>query len=194
MSKRISLTAQAHDIIQNDLNAGDIAIDATIGNGHDTLFLANQVGEQGMVFGFDRQQQAIESTQSRLDSHNIDAKVNLIHASHCKMDEFIPSRYQGKIKTIVFNLGYLPGSDKTLITQADSTLIALNKAIDFLAPEGIISLIAYPGHAGGEEETYQITDWLQQLHPYQYQFQTIFSSEKNTDPRLFIIKKVLIKE
>ncbi|MEE9338073.1 MAG: class I SAM-dependent methyltransferase [Methylococcaceae bacterium] len=189
MNKRISLTAQAHQFIQCHLNAGEIAIDATIGNGHDTLFLARQVGEKGLIFGFDVQQQAIDSTQTRLNN-NLDFKnIILFNTSHENLSKFIPKLHHNKIKTIMFNLGYLPGNDKTIITQANSTLIALNQAIKLLASNGVITIMAYPGHSGGDEETKQIKQWCSQLNIDKYVVEQINSSEKDSAPVLFTIQK-----
>lgn len=191
MNKRASLTAEAHRILLDCLNTGDITIDATVGNGHDTLFLAQQVGKQGFVFGFDVQQQAIISTKSRLQSENFIDNVQLIHACHSTLENAIPPQYHGKIKAIMFNLGYLPGSDKRIISKTDSTLAAIQQSIILLAPTGIITITAYPGHSGGELETENIKQWFEQLSPKHYTRQLIYSSEKITAPRLFIIKKHL---
>ncbi|MCF6249940.1 MAG: 16S rRNA (cytosine(1402)-N(4))-methyltransferase [Methylococcaceae bacterium] len=191
MNKRVSLTTQAHHILLNYLNTGDITIDATVGNGHDTLFLARQVGKQGFVFGFDVQQQAIISTKSRLQSEDFIDNVELIHACHSTIEHAIPPQYHGIIKAIMFNLGYLPGGDKRIISKTDSTLAAIQQSITLLAPTGIITITAYPGHSGGELETEIIKQWFEQLSPKHYTRQLIYSSEKITAPRLFIIKKHL---
>ena len=68
--QRISLLNTAHNSIKKVLHPGDIAIDATIGNGHDTLFLVEQVYPSGLVFGFDIQQIAIESTKEKIKQTN----------------------------------------------------------------------------------------------------------------------------
>ena len=188
MSKRISLTTLAHNLIEKELTEGDIVIDATIGNGHDTAFLAKQIGRQGTVFGFDVQQQAISTTQFHLEQAKFE-NFCLFHASHSEMDRHIPTQQQGKVKLIMFNLGYLPGSDKTVITQTNTTLIALNKSIILLAPNGIVTIAAYPGHSGGEVETEQVKLWCEQLDPLLYTFEQIRSSEKANAPRLFIVRK-----
>jgi len=188
MNSRVSLTTKAHNIIQEHLDIGDYAIDATIGNGHDTLFLSKQVGINGKVFGFDIQQQALGSTLSKLESEHIN-NTQLFHVSHCKMEQYIPTQYHREIKVIMFNLGYLPGSDKSIISLADSTLNALNQSIRLLAPSGIITITAYPGHQGGDEETRQIKQWCNHLSAEQYTVQIIHSSDKNTAPILFIIQK-----
>ncbi|MCK5477741.1 MAG: 16S rRNA (cytosine(1402)-N(4))-methyltransferase [Methylococcales bacterium] len=190
MTQRLSLTEQAHNIIRKHLKVGGIAIDATVGNGHDTLFLAKQVETQGLVFGFDIQKQAIQTARFRLEQELAMNNVKLIHASHSLMKTFIAEKYVGKINTIMFNLGYLPGSDKTVITETVSTLDALNQSIELLAVGGIITIAAYPGHPGGKEEAYEIGQWCQQLDPKQYIVQQINSSEKDTAPRLYTIQKI----
>jgi len=194
MSKAISLTTQAHQCIKQHLNIGDIAIDATIGNGHDTLFLSSQVGSEGQVFGFDVQAQAIEATQEKLEYEKVAKNTQLFHISHSEMKQHIPVSFHGKIKAVMFNLGYLPGSDKTVITQASSTLSALNQSLQLLADKGIITVAAYPGHAGGDTESNLISQWCEQLKPEQYSFELIHSSDKPTAPRLFIIKKLFLTE
>lgn len=188
MNKRISLTTLAHNLLEKELTGGNIVIDATVGNGHDTVFLAKLVGKQGTVFGFDVQQQAISTTQQQLKQVQFE-NFFLFHASHSEMDMHIPKRQHGKIKLIMFNLGYLPGSDKTIITQANTTLIALKKSIVLLEANGVLTITAYPGHIGGEEETKQVKLWCEQLDPLIYTLEQIRSSEKITAPRLFIVRK-----
>ena len=187
MNSRVSLTTKAHDIIQKYLDVGDYAIDATIGNGHDTLFLSKQVGIDGKVFGFDIQQQALDSTLSKLESGHMINNTQLFLVSHSNMEKHIPTQYHRKIKVIMFNLGYLPGSDKSIISHADSTLLALNQSIGLLAPSGIITITAYPGHQGGDDETSQIKQWCNHLSTKRYTIQIIHSSDKKTAPILFII-------
>ncbi len=189
MNKRISLTMQAHTVIQQHLRIGGMAIDATTGNGHDTLFLAEQVGVTGKVFGFDIQQQAIESTQTRLATANI-TNTQLFHSSHDKLEQCIPTEFHGKINAIMFNLGYLPGSDKSIITQTKSSLLAVQQSLSLLDNSGIITIAAYPGHSGGDKETDAIKQWSEQLEKTKYTVNTAFSSDKETAPRLYIIQKI----
>ena len=191
--KRISLVNAAHDLIRDILRPGDIAVDATLGNGHDSVFLAEQVGPSGHVYGFDIQQAAIDSTHEKLRQNRLSDCLTLIHASHADMDDKIPVQLHGKINVIMFNLGYLPGGDKSIITLTDSTLTALTIAARILANNGIITLLAYPGHQGGDEETDQVEKWCKQLDTKQFEIQTIYSTEhKDSAPRLFVIRKVTI--
>jgi hypothetical protein len=193
--KRISLLNTAHDLIRDILHPGDIAIDATVGNGHDTLFLAEQIVPSGHVYGFDIQQQAIGSTLDKFRQAQLSDCLTLIHASHAAMDDKIPAHHHGKISAIMFNLGYLPGGDKSVITQTDSTLTALTIAARILADNGIITLLAYPGHQGGDQETDQVKNWCEQLDTQQFAVSTIFSTEhKDTAPRLFVIRKMRLHQ
>lgn len=191
MTRRISLTAQAHSIAQQYLTLGDIAIDATVGNGYDTVFLVKQVGNRGKVFGFDIQQQAIESTRSRLKSENNTNNLQLFHSSHHKIEQIIPIAFHGRIKVIMFNLGYLPGSDKSIITQTVSTINALEQSIKLMAKLGVITITVYPGHTGGDMEALAIMQWSEVLvNGGKYSVETIYSSDKESAPRLYIIKRM----
>jgi methylase of polypeptide subunit release factors len=188
--QRISLVNVAHNLIQDVLQPGDIAVDATVGNGYDTLFLAKQVGSSGEVFGFDIQQAAIESTKEKFQQTNCPACLTLTQASHADMGDKIPSRYHGNIRAIMFNLGYLPGGDKSIITRTDSTITALNSACRMLSGNGIITILAYPGHQGGDLETDQVKNWCEQLDKDQFKISIVYSSDnKDSAPRLFVIKK-----
>jgi len=201
--QRISLVNVAHKLIKDVLHPGDIAIDATVGNGYDTLFLVEQVSPSGRVFGFDIQQAAIDSTWVKVKSCCRAGKkacsntllrlecLTLIQGSHADMAEKIPVQYHGYIRACMFNLGYLPGGDKTIITRTDSTVMALNIASRILSSNGIITVLAYPGHQGGDLETDQVKNWCKQLDKDQFEISIVFSSEhKESAPRLFVIRKM----
>ena len=182
----ISLVNVAHKLIGEALRPGAIAIDATVGNGHDTAFLVNQVGPSGKVFGFDIQQSAIASTSIKAGADCL----TLIQASHALMDDKIPKQHHGNISAIMFNLGYLPGGDKSIITQTASTLAALTVACRLLTKGGVITVMAYPGHPGGVVETQQVNDWCVQLDPEQFSVRIFYSvGNPQTTPRLFVISK-----
>ena len=189
--QRISLVNVAHNLIRGVLHPGAIVIDATVGNGHDALFLAEQIGPSGRVYGFDIQQAAIDSTREKFQQAHIPECLTLIHASHADMDERVPPQHHGTISVIMFNLGYLPGGDKSIITRTDSTLRALNSASRLLTTEGLITILAYPGHDGGDTETDRVKNWCEQLNPDQFNVRTIYSTEyKESAPRLFVVSKM----
>lgn len=156
-----SLTQQAQDALRRVIRPGDIVIDATAGNGHDTRFLAEQVGSTGRVYAFDVQRDALEQTERRLPAE-LRAAVTLLQHDHARLADVLPVAEHGRMAAVMFNLGYLPGGDHRVITQTASTLAALEAARDWLRPGGMLSVIAYPGHAGGAEETRAVSDWFTQ--------------------------------
>jgi hypothetical protein len=200
--QRISLVNVAHNLIREVLRPGGIAVDATVGNGHDTLFLVEQVGPSGKVFGFDIQLDAIASTRAKVDSCLTGEiasgkapmqtiNLTLIHANHADMFDKIPECYHGGIGAIMFNLGYLPGGDKLIITRTNSTLSALNSASRLLSSNGIITVLAYPGHQGGDLETTEVNNWCKQLDEDHFKVSIVYSSENNaSSPKLFVLYKM----
>ncbi len=188
--KGISLVNVAHDLIRHRLSDGHIAIDATLGNGHDTVFLAQCVAPNGHVYGFDIQQAAIDATLEKCQKQRLLPYLTLFHASHADMAKKIPTYLHGKINAIMFNLGYLPGGDKQLITQASSTLAALAVASHLLSVNGIMTILAYPGHLGGDLETEAVKQWIGQLEPNQFAAHVIDSTNAHTSaPRLFVVAR-----
>lgn len=187
---RISLLETAHEIVRRHLNSGGIAIDATVGNGHDTVFLAQCVGEAGHVYGFDIQTQALDNTRQRLQQRGLEERVTLFHASHAGMQAYIPEKLCAGIQAVMFNLGYLPGADKSVITQTQTTLDALDAAMHLLADHGVITVLAYPGHAGGDQEAEKLVDWCERLDKLQFKFEIVLSRHPQTSaPKLFVIRK-----
>ncbi len=161
----LDILATEKSFILQHLKEGDIAADFTMGNGHDTLFLSKTVGESGFVYAFDIQPSALESTEKRLKDNNAPNNYRLICDSHHNLKEYIKI----PIKAGMFNLGYLPGSaDKTVTTKRETTLAAIEAAIDILAPDGILLIAVYPGHEEGEIEGELINEMLSKLDRKQY--------------------------
>jgi len=156
------LTHRAHEAVARVLVEGDLALDATAGNGHDTVFLAEQVGDTGYVWAFDVQEAAIAETRRRLEGAGLVERVCLVHDSHANMAQHLPDEARGRLAAVMFNLGYLPGSDRCLVTDAQNTLAALETALQMLRPGGLISLLVYRGHPGGREEWQAVQEWLSQ--------------------------------
>ena len=145
--------------ILTHLREGDVAVDFTMGNGHDTAFLSKTVGESGHVYAFDIQQQAIDSTAQLLKSEGCPDNVTLVHASHHLVKDYVKQPYRAGM----FNLGYLPGGDKRITTMRETTMPAIEAAIDLLAPDGILNIAVYPGHEEGEAEGKMICEYLEGL-------------------------------
>lgn len=141
------LTEHAHAAVREVIQPGETAIDATAGNGHDTRFLSELVGPTGHVFAFDVQPEAIARTAAWGLPN-----VTLLLRSHADLASAIPMEHHGRIGAVMFNLGYLPGGDKTVRTVAKSTEAALRAGVALLRPGGILSAIAYTGHPGGLDE------------------------------------------
>ena len=155
-----SITETAHLQVLPHLTPGAIAVDATAGNGHDTVFLAAQVAPTGRVFAFDRQSTAITSAQRNVARSGLQNTVTWIEACHANMRQHVPHNLHGYVDVIMFNLGYLPGGDKHVTTTTDTTLAALHAAIDLLRMGGFLSVIAYPGHREGQRETRAVASWF----------------------------------
>lgn len=187
---RISLVELAHKAIASHLQHGGIAIDATAGNGHDTLFLTQQVGDLGHVYSFDIQVTAINNTAIKLQQAGMSDRVELIQTGHQHWLDFVPKHHLGNISAIMFNLGYLPGGDKAITTLMETTLQALKQAPLLLNPEhGCMTVLAYPGHEQGSVELDAIENWCQQLDSKYFSIEKIM--RENTRllvPQLFIIK------
>jgi len=146
------LTELAHNAIRQHLLPDDVAIDATAGNGYDTGFLAECVGPSGYVYAFDIQAAAIQMTKERLQQRG-NLNVGLLQHDHADMISFISAEHQQRIAAVMFNLGYLPGGDKGIMTEVDTTLQAIRQSLQLLKARGMMTIIGYTGHPGGKTET-----------------------------------------
>lgn len=152
-----------HRFVDALVSEGDRCIDATVGNGHDTVFLAKRVGVAGHVLGVDIQAAAVTQAQDRLAAHALGDRVSLRVSGHEDLAGHLEALGWQAIKLAIFNLGYLPGSDKSIITLSANTIRALNTCEYFMETGGAISLIAYRGHDGGMEEYEAVKEWFAQL-------------------------------
>jgi len=166
----LSVLSMAHKWIAERTGPGDIAIDATAGNGVDTLALARLVGPKGTIYAFDIQQEALDRTRERLsalEAETLLPDTHLIHQSHARMAEAVQSihaPHAGLVSAVMFNLGYLPGSgDLSIITEPTSTISALEAALTLLRRGGVITCVLYPGHPGGAEEAAAVEAWAAAL-------------------------------
>jgi predicted methyltransferase len=183
----LSVLNEAHRLVGDRLSAGDCVIDATMGNGNDTLFLARCVGTTGYVYGFDIQVQALEHTRERLLREGVALEhIILTVESHELMESIIPEPMFGQVTAIMFNLGYLPGGERSLITITDTTLRALDAALRLLRYGGILTIVIYPGHPGGDEESVAIHSWAAQLLHNSYQVISYKILNASTEPPYMI--------
>ena len=146
------LTQTAHALAAEVIRPGGKVVDATAGNGHDTLFLAQAVGPSGKVLALDIQPLAIETTKARLHEAHVDARAELRVADHAELGT-LAGAWSGKVDCVMLNLGYLPGADRGLVTRPLTTGKALHAALGLLRPGGRIVCAVYTGHPGGEDES-----------------------------------------
>jgi 16S rRNA C1402 N4-methylase RsmH len=180
----------AKSLLQKAIKNGDIAVDATLGNGHDTVYLAELVGKNGRVYGFDVQKEAITATKDRLTTFGLSEWVTLFHCGHENILTKIPEVQHGQVTGAIFNLGYLPGSDKTVVTRPETTIAAIEQLLHIMAPEGIIVVVIYHGHEEGQTERDFLLRYCQEIdqksaHVLQYQF----INQQNSPPFIIAIEK-----
>jgi hypothetical protein len=181
----------SHLLIEGRLRPGDVAVDATAGNGHDALFLAGKVAPDGHVHIFDVQEAALESTRRRLLEGGIaESGFTLIHGGHESLAERLPASLRGVLRVVMFNLGYLPGSDKSVITETGKTMHAIRTALDWLMVGGLMTVVVYPGHDGGAEEAREVARLASELSPRHYEAQHLRPVNRQaTPPECWVIWK-----
>ena len=172
----------AHDFLAQVITKDDVVVDATMGNGHDTLFLAKLAKQ---VYAFDIQEQALEKTGQRLQEAGL-TNVELLLQGHETVDQFVT-----EVKAAIFNLGYLPSADKNIITKPQTTIEALEKLCRMLIKGGRIAIMIYYGHEGGDIERDAVMDFVSQL-PQQEYTATIYRTlnQINNPPFLVMIEKL----
>ncbi|QQK81231.1 class I SAM-dependent methyltransferase [Salicibibacter cibi] len=181
----------AHHLLEKTISHGDTVVDATTGNGHDTVFLAKRVGATGYVVGFDIQHQAIHNTRTRLQREKLDEHVELIENSHTYIEEMFKNKGYAAPKAAIFNLGYLPGSNKSLTTNSESTITAINQLLTIMPTTGLIVLVIYHGHEEGKKERdalLSFTSSLNQEHVLVARYE--FSNRNNHPPFLLALEKL----
>jgi len=179
----------AHHLLQESVHKGETVIDATCGNGHDSLFLSDLVGMDGQVLAFDVQEQAIRSTKEKLIKQER-TNVTLIHDSHENITEYLILQRNNKIGGAIFNLGYLPRSDKAIVTKGESTVQGIGTILEYLKTNGLIVIVVYHGHKGGKEEKEILLKYLLHLDQKEYNvLQYGFINQKNDPPFILAIQK-----
>lgn len=178
----------SHTLLSECVGPGDTVVDATVGNGHDTLFLANLVGPSGHVMGFDIQAAALKETQTQLTLTGLAPQVTLHATGHEHVEEFLTPTTT--VTGAIFNLGYLPGGDKDLITKPSTTLTAVKALLNHLPRGGRIILVVYSGHPGGQTERQAVVDFCRQLPQKTYQvLQYGFINQIHHPPFLLAIER-----
>ncbi len=176
----------AADYMARTLREGDEVIDATMGNGHDTQFLCELVGESGHVYAFDVQEDALQSTRSRLEAAQLAQRATLIHDGHQAMEAHVDH----PVRAVMFNLGWLPGAAHIVTTKTNTTLEAVRAAARLLCPGGVMTICVYPGHEEGARELDALLDWAAGLDVRVYNvLHHHFICASPQTPRLILVQK-----
>ena len=183
----VKTTALAMSVTLSYIDNGDIVIDATCGAGQDTVTLANAAGEDGCVYAFDIQEEAVRRTEERLREQGI-SNAHIIKKSFASMNEYVSD---GSASAVVFNLGYLPGGDHGITTTADETLEGLACALRVLRTGGILTVVMYDGHDEGREEKQRVMEWAEALDPKQYHaaYVSMLNQQNHPPEILWVAKK-----
>lgn len=182
------ITELAHLYLQQTINDGDRVVDATAGNGLDTLFLAGLVGTKGHVYAFDIQSEALTITKNKLSESGFGERVTLICDGHEKLDFYIKEQ----VAAVIYNLGFLPGGDRDKTTRTETTLSSLGKALPLLKEGGLVVLVLYPGHREGKNEKDLLLKYCCKLSPRAYNVLYLrLINQPNDPPELVVIQRNL---
>ena len=182
----VDLVGLHKHFIMEHLREGDVAVDFTMGNGNDTLFLSKAVGETGRVYAFDIQEEALASTRAHLESNGAPKNYTLICASHHRVKEFVSE----PIKAGMFNLGYLPRSGKkSVTTMRETTMPAVEAALELLAPDGVLIVAIYPGHEEGALEGEMLREYFSHLSRFRICPSVFKILNSPTSPYFFLVEK-----
>ena len=151
--------------LEKVINKGDIVVDATMGNGNDTLLLSRLCGESGQVLAFDIQEQALNHTRERLQKAAAPENYTLLLESHSHMSQYARPE---TVSCIVFNLGYLPSGDHSKATKSNTSITAMEQGLFLLKKGGLLSLCIYSGGDSGFQERDDVLTWLKQLDSHKY--------------------------
>lgn len=171
------------------LKKGGVAVDFTMGNGYDTEYLSNAIwgGEDapGHVYAFDVQEAALESTKKRLVDVGAPENYTLILDSHEYVDKYVKEPFCAG----VFNLGWLPGSDKTVTTKRESTLKAISSALRLIDHDGILLIAVYPGHEEGRLEGEAVAEMLSSISRFELSIGRFQIINSPASPYFFIAER-----
>ena len=186
--KSYQITNWSHELFKLQVQPGGIYVDATMGNGHDTLFLCELAGDTGKVLAFDIQEKALKTTKALLGTHQVLDRAELYLESHTKMNEYLEEE---SVDGMYFNFGYLPGGDHNLATKADTSVEAIEKGLALLKKGGVMALCIYSGGDTGFEEKDKILAYLKNLDDRKYVvIVNSYYNRKNNPPiPAFVVKK-----
>ncbi len=183
----IRATSFVHYVLKGMIHEGDVVVDATMGNGNDTIFLAERVGPGGSVFSFDIQQMALDRTLKKIIDNNLDGyNIKLINDGHENIEGYLTDT----IDAAMFNLGYLPGGDHSITTKPDSTIRSIKSVLGLLKPKGVASIIIYYGHEGGVNEKQKVLGFLEKLSGKNFSvMKCCYINQGNNPPIIIFIQR-----
>ncbi|MBQ4531572.1 MAG: class I SAM-dependent methyltransferase [Lachnospiraceae bacterium] len=186
--KSYQITEYVHHFLENHIQSGNICIDATMGNGHDTLKLCELVGNTGKVYAFDIQETAVANTKKLLEDQKVIHIASLILDSHTHMHNYVMEK---EVDCIVFNFGYLPSGDHSLATKANTSIEAITQGLSLLRKGGLMSLCIYSGGDSGFDERDALLAFLKELEPKNYLviLSSYYNRPNNPPIPVMIIKK-----
>lgn len=186
--KSYQITEYVHHFLENHVQPGNICIDATMGNGNDTLKLCKLVGNTGKVYAFDIQETAVTNTKKLLEDQEVIHIASLILDSHTHMHNYVQ---EDEVDCIVFNFGYLPSGDHSLSTKAATSIEAITQGLSLLRKGGLMTLCIYSGGDSGFEERDALLTFLKVLDPKKYLviLSSYYNRPNNPPIPVMIIKK-----
>ncbi|KJS65624.1 MAG: methyltransferase [Peptococcaceae bacterium BICA1-7] len=176
----------ARVFIHPALGNGSTAVDATAGNGQDTVFLAEGVGPDGRVYSLDIQEEALTRTLRLVSGKGMSERVKTILAGH----QHLASLVMAPVDAVMFNLGYLPGGGREVVTAPDTTVSGIMAALSIINPGGRISIVVYTGHKGALEESQAVAGLLSGLDEKEFSVQKmVFWNSHKESPELYFITR-----
>ena len=177
----------SHYYIEKTVKEGDVVLDATCGNGNDTLFLAKLVGVRGHVYSFDVQEDALNNAKKLVEQNNVRGHVNFILDGHQNLDKYV----EKPLSAGMFNLGYLPGGNHEIHTQGETTIPAISKSLALLRSGGILTIVIYYGGDSGFDEQIAVCEFIKTLDPKKFSaLKHSFENQPNCPPIAVVIQRL----
>lgn len=171
-----------HALAKKHIHQGATVVDATCGNGYDSLFLYKIVCSLGgHIYSYDIQEEAISSTKQ---SYLFDEQyITFVNESH---EQF---NFSGQVSLFVYNLGYLPGGKKEITTTAASSFASVNAALLKLNSEGGIIITCYTGHKEGNYEAHRLIEFAKTLNSLEYTSSRFYCSKSPKAPFVIYVQR-----
>ncbi|MFM7774107.1 MAG: class I SAM-dependent methyltransferase [Candidatus Kapaibacterium sp.] len=183
-----------HEVLRRHLRSDARVVDATAGNGHDTVFLLDLLDHRGRVLAVDIQSQAVTNTRERVVSHPKASQAEVVHVSHERLDAVLLQHGWSHIDGAVMNCGYLPGGDKNVRTAVPSTVAAMRTLVSHLALGGVVCVVCYTGHEGGPEERDAVRDVCASLPKDGYRCAYFTNPGRRNAPECYCVERIYMDD